>query len=275
MFEGGGEKGDRERELTDDERHLLVVGDTLMGAANHLDRLLELLPATTVLVDADFKGEAALAQVLEPLDELVLEHGAVGLVLQEIPKPLDLGPSLAGLVLHPGEVLLENGLAGGERRPGDDGETQVLVLGRVALAGEGRAEGDALEPADFAQGPVPGGVEVGGGGGWGEDGFEIVLAVGLDEDEAQEGRGGAGGVLELVDGELARERVVGGAPGEVGDFGFGVDVDVGVDDGEEEAGFLGGGGGGGGHDGGDGGGGDGDGDERNWFEWRRGELMRR
>lgn len=206
-----------------------------MCPTNHLDRLLQLLPAAAVLVNGHLEDESPFAQVLEALDELVLQHGAVRLVLQEVPKPLDLGPRLAGLLLDARNVALHNRLSAWHGGPGHNGQTEALVFRRVAFAVERRAEGHALQPADLLEGAIPAGL---GGVTARRDGREVVFAVCLDEDEAQQGGRGARGVLELLDGELARQRVVGRAPGEVGDFGLGVDVDVRVDDGEDEAVFV-------------------------------------
>lgn len=63
----------------------------------------------------------------------------------------------------------------------------------------------------------------------------VVLAVGLDEDEAEEGRGGFRCDFVLGDGALlAVEGVLGSVPCECIVFGGRPEVDVGVDDGEDE-----------------------------------------
>lgn len=92
--------------LTDDEGNLFLVWNAFVCPPNHLDSLFQLLPAAAVLVNGHFEHEASLAQVLQPLDELVLQHRAVRLVLKKVPKPLDLRPSLTGLLLDSGNVFL-------------------------------------------------------------------------------------------------------------------------------------------------------------------------
>ena len=193
-----------------------------MGAVNHLDQLLELGAAAAVLVDADVKDEAAPAEQADALDEAVAQGGAGGLVLQQVPEPLDAGPGGgAGRLLGRGEVLGQAVGAEHDGGPGDDGEAEVGVVrgespvGRAGLVGD-----DAAGEGELGEGVGP----VLGGG--------VALAGGLDEDEAGQVGRGTGGGAELGDRVLACYGAVGGPPGQGLGLGGRVEVDVGVDDGE-------------------------------------------
>lgn len=217
----------RRGRLTQDEGHPVLLRDAVVGAVDHLDDLVELLLPAATLVDGHLEDEAAAAEQLEAVDEVLVQHGAVGLVLQQVAKALDLGPGVGGGVADAVEVALQDGGPAGDRRPGDHGEAQGGVAGAVALAVGGLAEGEAAHPGDLRKRLLPAGA-VGGARG------EVVLAVGLDDDEAQQRGRRLGGAAVLVDRVLAGEVMVRAAPGEGGGLVGGVEVDVGVDDGEDD-----------------------------------------
>lgn len=180
-----------------------------------------------MLVDTNVKNEPAAAEQLDALDELVLQHGPVRLVLHQVPEALDPGPRVARLLPDAVEVALHDLDAARQGRPGDDAQAELGVVGRVALTLARLPEGDAPDPRHLGQGGLPAGA-VGGAR------LEVVLAVRLDEDEAEQ-RGRRGRRLAvLVDRALAAEGVLRAAPGEGVVLGGRVEVDVGVDDGEDE-----------------------------------------
>ncbi len=190
-----------------------------MRPIDHLDRLLQLDAAPLVLVDAEIEHQPLAAQELQPRDELVLEHRAVGLILHQVPDALDLVPDRAGRGLGLLEVLLEPGGAQHDGRPGDDAEAQLGVRGSVTLALARLARRDAPQPGDLLErvGPV---ARVG------------VLAVRLQEHEAlQVGRRARRGRV-LLERVLLAQRAVGRVPGERVQLGLGEEVDVRIDDGD-------------------------------------------
>lgn len=134
-----------------------------MRPLDHLDHLLELAAPAAVQVDADVEDETLAAEQAESGDKCGRQHSAVGLILQQIPEPLDLvvlgrrSPHVrAGRVAHRGEVAREHVRPRREGGPGDDAQAEVLVFCFVALVLVSRpARGDAGQEADFLQGVFP------------------------------------------------------------------------------------------------------------------------
>lgn len=225
-MERGGEVGI----LTDDKCDTLFLGHPVVSLVNHGEELVELLLPSAVVVHAHLEDEALPPEQLQALDELVVQHGAVGLVLDEVPEAPDLGPRLARRLPDGVEVPLHGLGAARYGGPGHDAQAELAVLGRevVALRLVGLPQREPADAADLGQGLLPAGA-VGGARG------QVVRHVRLDVDEAEEGGRRLGRLLVLVHVVVGLgEGVLLVGPVEVGHVAGAEEVDVGVNDGEDE-----------------------------------------
>lgn len=207
--------------LTDDEGDLFAIGYTIVGPPDELQQLVKLFLPPPVMIDAHVESEAPAAQHLDALNKVLGQHGPIRLILQQIAEPLDLGPRVPGHLLRLLQIPLHGICALRHGRPRHNAQAHLRILGRRVVAVARLAERHAPQVVQLRQlvSPVI---------------RAAVLAVDLDEDVAQQGRRGLGGGLVLSDGVGAAQGVVGRGPGVPVDVALGVEVDVGVDDGEEE-----------------------------------------